>query len=131
MNNKELIEIWYHDMWNKWNKEVMSQILDPNITFRGSLGNEKMGYDGLSAYMDLIRNAFPDFHNQIELIITEGGKSFIKLRYSGTHEGEIFGLKPTNRKIEYYGCAVFSFNGRKISDVWVLGDVYGLLKQIE
>ena len=130
-NNKELIEIWYHEMWNNWNKEVMYQILDEKITFRGSLGMEKKGYEGLSEYIDFIQTAFPDFQNEIELIITEGDKSFAKLKYSGTHKGKIFGIEPTNKNIVYYGSAIFSFQNRRIIDVWVLGDIYNLIKQIQ
>jgi len=130
-SNKELIETWYHEMWNNWNKDVMPEILDDKITFRGSLGKEKNGFEGLSEYIDFIRKAFPDFQNEIELIITEGNKSFAKLKYCGTHKGEVFGIKPTNKKIEYFGSAIFSFDNGKILDVWVLGDIYGLIKQIE
>ena len=131
MTNEKLIETWYHEMWNKWNKGVMSQILDEKITFRGSLGKEKSGFDGLSEYIDFIRNAFPDFLNQIEMIITQGDKSFAKLKYSGTQKGEVFGIEPSNKRIEYFGSAIFSFKNGKIIDVWVLGDIYGLIKQIE
>ncbi len=131
MNNNRLIEIWYNEMWNNWNKDVMSQILDEKITFRGSLGNEKLGFEGLSEYIDFIRNSFPDFHNEIEFVITEGTKFFAKLKYSGTHKGDIFGIKPTDKRIEYFGCAIFSFHNKRIIDVWVLGDVYGLIKQLE
>jgi len=130
MENKRGIEIWYHEMWNKWNKAVMAEILDENITFRGSLGQIKSGFDGLSEYMDFIQNAFPDFHNQIEMILTEGNTSFAKLKYSGTQQGKIFDIEPTGRKIEYFGSAIFSFRNEKIHDVWVLGDIYGLIKQI-
>lgn len=131
MNNQGLIEKWYLEMWNEWKTDIFPEILVPEITFRGSLGQEKKGYNGLKEYMDYIKSAFPDFHNKIELIITEKNQSFAKLKYSGTHKGEIFGFKPTNRKIEYYGTAVFTFENEKIKDVWVLGDIFGLMKQLE
>lgn len=131
MNNQDLIEKWYLEMWNEWKTDIFPEILVPEITFRGSLGQEKKGYNGLNEYMDYIKSAFPDFHNEIELIITEKNQSFAKLKYSGTHKGEIFGFKPTNRKIEYYGTAVFTFENEKIKDVWVLGDIFGLMKQLE
>jgi len=118
-------------MWDEWNFDIFSEILVPEITFRGSLGQEKTGYQGLEAYMNYVRSAFPDFHNSIELIITENDKSFAQLKYSGTHKGKIFDIKPTYREIEYYGTAVFTFENEKIKDVWVLGDIYGLIKQLE
>lgn len=118
-------------MWNKWNKDIMTDILDENVSFRGSLGVEKKGFDGLSEYIDFIRDAFPDFQNEIELIITEKDTSFAKLRYTGTHKGEVFGIQPTNRKVEYSGSAIFTFKNGKIVDIWVLGDIYGLMNQLK
>ena len=71
MNNNDLIEKWYLEMWNEWKTDIFSKILVPEITFRGSLGQEKKGYKGLREYINHIKSAFPDFQNKIELIITE------------------------------------------------------------
>jgi len=128
--NVRLIEAWYHRMWNQWDKSVFAEILDPQIAFRGSLGQEKRGYAGLGEYMDGIRAAFPDFHNRIEEILSDGDKAFARLTYTGTHEGELFGIAPTHRRITYAGAAVFSFQAERIREVWVLGDVHGLLSQL-
>ena len=131
MSNRELIEQWYNEMWNKWKVDIFPEILHSEITFRGSLGHEKKGHEGLKKYMDFIKSAFPDFHNKIEQIITEGNYSFAKLKYTGTHKGKVFGIEPTNRKIIYYGTAVFTIENEKIKNVWVLGDIFGLIKQLE
>jgi steroid delta-isomerase-like uncharacterized protein len=118
-------------MWNQWDKSVFEQILAPDIVFRGSLGQEKRGYAGLSEYMDFIRTAFPDFTNRIEDVVSEGDRAFARLQYTGTHEGEIFNVAPTHRRISYAGAALFSFAKGKIREVWVLGNIYGLLRQLE
>ena len=127
---KQLIEIWYHRMWNQWDKSVFPDILAEDITFRGSLGNVVEGYSGVSGYIDYIRAAFPDFQNIIEEIIAEGDKAFARLTYTGAHQGPIFGIEPTGKKITYAGAAVFTFRDDRIADVWVLGDIYGLLRQL-
>lgn len=41
MNNIDLIEKWYLEMWNEWKIDIFSKILVPEITFRGSLRQEK------------------------------------------------------------------------------------------
>ena len=131
ISNVRLIETWYYRMWNPWDKSAFEEILTPDISFRGSLGQVKQGYAGISEYMDFIRRAFPDFTNHIEEVISEGDKAFARLSYTGTHEGEIFGIAPTQRRFTYSGAAVFSFaDERLIREVWVLGDVYRLLRQL-
>lgn len=129
--NVRLIETWYHRMWNRWDKSVLQEIICPDIAFRGSLGQVKRGYDGLSEYMDFVRAAFPDFTNHIEEIISEDDKAFVRLTYTGTYEGQIFGVAPTHKQVRYAGAAVFHFVGGRIREVWVLGDVYGLLRQLQ
>lgn len=135
--NVQLIEIWYNQMWNKWDKNIIPTILSPTITMRGSLGKVIYGHKGIETYIDYIHSLFPDFNNDIEEIISEDNKSFAKLKYTGTYKGPqtIFNYDPTNQEIEYYGAAIFTFsninNKYMIQNVWVLGDMYGLKQQIE
>lgn len=117
MENKELIKKWYYKMWNDWDMDIIPEILDDKITFRGSLRQEKRGYTGLKKYMDYIRNSFPDFRNEIQVIISEKNQSFAKLKYTGTHKGKFFGVGRTNKKIEYSRIAVFTFENGK----WMFG----------
>jgi predicted ester cyclase len=129
--NRLLIERFYLEMWNRFNKTIIPDILTDDLRFRGSLGQSKTGQAEFGEYVDFIQRAFPDFSNVIEEIISEGDKSFAKLAYSGTHRGEVFGIAPTGRFIRYAGAAVFTFRGDRIAEVWVLGDIHGLISQLE
>lgn len=53
------------------------------------------------------------------------------MKYTGTQKGVLFGIEPINQKIEYSGSAVFTFQNGKIIDVWVLGDIYGYIQQLQ
>jgi predicted ester cyclase len=126
-----LIERFYLEMWNRFDKSIVSEILTEDLRFRGSLGQSKNGHSEFGEYVDFVQRAFPDFSNEIEEIISEGDKAFAKLLYRGTHRGEIFGITPTGRPVRYAGAAVFKFRGDRISEVWVLGDIYGLISQLQ
>ena len=127
---KELVRRWYETMWNRWDEAVIDQILDPEIELRGSLGQAHHGFEGVAAYLRFVRQAFPDFHNQIEEMVEEGDQVFARLRYTGTHGGELFGIPATGRHVEYMGAALFRFRGGRIRSVWVMGDVDGLKRQL-
>ena len=133
MNSDEqlrLIGRFYNDMWNRFDKSVFGDILDPKIHFRGSLGQTKVGFDEFGEYVDYIQAFASDFHNEVLSTITERNRTFARLSYTGTHQGEVFGLAPTGKRFEYSGAAVFTFSDGLISDVWVIGDVYGLTQQL-
>jgi predicted ester cyclase len=129
--NRLLIRRFYDELWNRFDKSIFAEILTGDLRFRGSLGQEKRGLAEFGEYIDFIRRTFPDFSNEIEEIISEGDKAFARLTYRGTHYGELFGIAPTGRKIRYSGAAVFTFRSHRIAEVWVLGDIYGLIGQLE
>jgi steroid delta-isomerase-like uncharacterized protein len=129
--NRLLICRFYDELWNHFDKTIFTDILADDLRFRGSLGQEKRGLAEFAEYIDFIRRIFPDFLNEIEEIIAEGDKAFTRLTYRGTHSGELFGIAPTGRKIRYSGAAVFTFRSDRIAEVWVLGDIYGLIAQLE
>jgi predicted ester cyclase len=94
-------------MWNRFDKTIVPDILTEDLRFRGSLGQSKSGHAEFGEYVDFIQRAFPDFSNKIEEIIFEGDKAFAKLTFRGTHRGEVFGIAPTGRLIQYAGAAIF------------------------
>lgn len=128
--NKTIIRRYYDDLWNAWNLSVADELIDSEIAFRGSLAITVQGIAGFKEYVSLVRAAFPDFHNAIEELIAEGDKVVARLTYSGTHEGELFGIAPTRKRIEYSGVAIFRIAAGKVVDGWVLGDTLGLMRQL-
>lgn len=127
----DLIDRFYNDMWNSFDTSVFGEILQPEVRFRGSLGQTKVGFDELAEYVDYIQAFAPDFHNTVVETISETHRTFARLSFTGTHQGEVFGVAPTGRRFEYSGAAVFTFVDNLIAEVWVLGDIHGLLQQLE
>ncbi len=128
--NKAIIRRYYEDLWNRWDLALADELISPDITFRGSLGVAVKGLDGFKQYVNLVRAAFPDFHNTIEESIAEGDKVVARLTYSGTHRGKLWGIAPTGRQITYAGVAIFRVVQGKVQEGWVLGDTLALLRQL-
>ena len=86
-----LVKRFYDEMWNRFDTTILDDLLDPDLRFRGSLGQEVVGHAEFAEYVELIRAFAPDFHNRVDETITEGDSTFARLTYSGTHLGEVFG----------------------------------------
>jgi steroid delta-isomerase-like uncharacterized protein len=125
-----LVQRFYDEMWNRFDRGLVRELLTADVHFRGSLGREVVGHEEFCEYMEYVRAAFPDFTNVIEETVTEGDRLFARLTYRGTHRGEVFGIAPTGRRVQYAGAALFRFRAGRIAEVWVLGDVHGLLSQL-
>ncbi len=129
--HEHLVARFYDEMWNRFDKSVLTGIVSPDIRFRGSLGQTRIGIGELGEYVDFIEAFAPDFHNTVVDTISDDRRTFARLSYTGTHRGEVFGIAPTGRRFEYAGAAIFDFDDGLIREVWVLGDIYGLIRQLD
>lgn len=127
---KSLVRRYYAEIWNEWSAPALEELISPDIVFRGSIGTVVNGIAEFRQYVKRIRVAFPDFHNQIEDLIAEGEKVAVRLTYTGTHRGELFGFPATGNRITYAGIAIFEFAGSKIATGYVLGDSDSLKRQL-
>jgi steroid delta-isomerase-like uncharacterized protein len=129
-SHKELVRRYYEALWNRWDLALADELIADTIIFRGSLGISVQGREGFKEYMQAVRAAFPDFHNRIEELIAENDRVAARLTYTGTHQGELLGIAPTGRRVNYAGVALFRVVDNRIAEGWVLGDVHGLLQQL-
>lgn len=130
--NKAIIRRYYEELWNEGRKELVDELLSPEITFRGSLGPRARGVEAFKDYMDMVRGSFPDFRNTIEDLIGEGDKVVARLTHHGTHRGGdvLFGSAAIGQEISYPGISIFRLEDGRIVDVWVVGDVLSLMRQL-
>lgn len=127
---EELVRRFYAEVWNRWDDTAVNEVLHERFVFRGSLGDQVRGRDGFRRYRDKVRAAFPDFHNQIVDLVTSGDRAAARLRYSGHHQGGVLGVAATGARVVYEGAAFFTVRDGQLAEVWVLGDVDGLRRQL-
>jgi steroid delta-isomerase-like uncharacterized protein len=129
-NHRTLVQRYYDELWNRWDLGLVDRLLADDLTFRGSLGVQVQGRAGFRRYVELVRRAFPDFHNTVEDLLVDGDRVAARLTYRGTHRGALFGMAASGRVVSYGGLALFRIRDGRIADGWVLGDTLGLLRQL-
>ncbi|MFA7570585.1 MAG: ester cyclase [Sulfurimonadaceae bacterium] len=130
-SNKDLVKLYYEELWNKNKKEYIETLLDDNITFHGSLDINTVGKQEFANYMDKILTGIPNLFHGVELMVCENDYIAVRAIYNGTHKGKLFDFEPTGNRIKYNGASFFKFKEGKIVDIWVLGDLTNLYKQLQ
>jgi predicted ester cyclase len=128
---KAVVHRFYADVWNMHDKSAIPALLQPDFTFRGSLGQCKTGHAEFADYVDFVHQALGAYQCDILDLVAEGNQCFARMRFSGIHRGNFFSYKPTGKKVEWAGAALFTFRDGLVADLWVLGDVHGLLQLLE
>ena len=127
---KEIVRIFYKEMWDHANVALVPQIFHPDFTFRGSLGPRLVGHRQFIGYVEFVTGALDRYTSDILAIGEEGNQVFGKLRFHGYHRRELFGVPPTGRHVWWYGAPIFTFDGDLVRDLWVLGDIYALVGRL-
>lgn len=129
-STKTLVERFYHEVWNRADEDVAREILHADFRFRGSLGPEKRGPDGFIEYLRSVHAALADFTCIIDDLIVTGTRAAARMTFKGLHRGRLFDVEPTGREIRWSGAAFFTTDGSQIVELWVLGDVDGVKRQL-
>ncbi len=66
----------------------------------GLPGGEVHSREGRDAYNRKIREAFPDYHVEIQDVAVNGSVGMMEVKITGTHKGEFKDLPPTGREVE-------------------------------
>lgn len=128
---KNVVRVFYKDLWDKADLSLVAQIFHPDFTFRGSLGPVLVGHQQFSAYVRWLTDTLDDYTSDILELVEEGHRVSGKLRFHGVHRRTLFGEPPTNGRVWWYGAPIFTFDGPLVRDLWVLGDVYGLRSRLD
>ncbi len=89
------------------------------------------GSEGAKQFVLALRRAFPDLSATVEDQIAEGDKVAQRIRWSGTHEGEFFGVPPTGKRVTAELMEIHRIGpDGKITEHWSASDELGLLRQL-
>jgi steroid delta-isomerase-like uncharacterized protein len=128
---KELVERFYNEVWNRADESAARDILDADFRFRGSLGHERRGQDGFIEYMRSIHKALGNYVCVIEELIATDDRAAARMIFKGQHQANFLGVEATGREIKWAGAAFFRTNGKRITELWVLGDIDSIKQQLE
>jgi predicted ester cyclase len=122
---------FYEELWNVPDLSLVPDLLHPDIAFRGSLGDERVGHDQFVGYVTSVITALGDYRCDIVQLVAEPEQVAARMVFSGVHRGRFLGVDPSGVRVSWAGAAFFSFVGELIRDLWVLGDMAGLRAQLD
>jgi predicted ester cyclase len=77
------------------------------------------------------RRPFGSYTTDILAMIEEGPRVSGKMRFHSHHRRGLFGVPPSGRHVWWIGMPIFTFEHSKIRDLYLLGDVHGLIARMK
>lgn len=118
--------------FNQGNLDLIDELCSPDVVTHDPAQPEDVR--GIAAHRERMQGYFtamPDMEIQIEDIIASRDRVVTRWTVSGTNNGELEGLPPTNRAIKITGMSIDRFDAAgKIAEVWDQWDNYGFMQQL-
>jgi steroid delta-isomerase-like uncharacterized protein len=89
-----------------------------------------IGLEGIKAAVTMFKNAFPDAQVKIAFQLTEGDKVVSRYTWSGTHQGEYYGIPATGKQVNWTSTVTFRIADGRIREAWLNSDRLGLMQQL-
>jgi predicted ester cyclase len=116
-------------IWNEGDYDLADAIFHPQ-SVTPDAPELPVGPEGCKQVARVFREAFPDFHMTVEDTVAEGDLVVCRFRQTGTHEGELFGIAPTGRQVDFGEMALCQIAGGQIVSTWFQTDVLALMSQL-
>jgi predicted ester cyclase len=98
------------------------------------------GLEKYKQFLTMLLKAFPDWHEDIEDMVSEGDKVWYRFRATATHTGEYHGrlpstnkkitLAPTGKKITPTGFVAYRIVDSKIIEAWEVSNLLNIYTQL-
>jgi steroid delta-isomerase-like uncharacterized protein len=128
--NKDLIRRMEDAIFNQRNLDAIDEFFSPNYILRTAPEGTPRGLDGVRGAMAAYLAGFSDLRVAIDELIAEGDKVVARLTYSGTHDGELFGIPATGRRVSVRQFAIYRIAGGQVVEEWEVSDQLGLMQQL-
>ena len=131
--NKAIIRRLF-EAFNKHNPALLDKLMAPDFDDAPNTPFELRGLESYKKFEAMFIKGFPDYHDTIEDIITEGDKVWVLGKVTGTHTGEWNFLgttfAPTGKKITWTAVNIYRIVGGKIVERKSVRDMLDFLKQL-
>ncbi|CUU55143.1 conserved hypothetical protein, steroid delta-isomerase-related [Parafrankia irregularis] len=115
--------------------EGRTELLETFVAEDGTDGSRPQaswsnGRKGFQEHVDGLRTSVPDVRATVTDLLAEGDRVVVFWRIEGTHEGELWGVPGTGRRIEADSISLITFRDNQIVNYSVLPDRLTILRQV-
>lgn len=127
--NKAIVRRLAEEVWNEGRLDVIEEVYH-DLSVAPDVPQLPVGPAGTRFAVETFRAAFPDFHMTTEHLVADGDLVVARFRQRGTHRGELFGIPPTGREVDFEEIALLQIADGKIVATWYETDMLTLMNQL-
>jgi predicted ester cyclase len=128
--NKEIMQRLVEEYFNTGDPAITDEWLSPNFVNHNLSWGIPEDREGFEQYVQALHSAFPDLHFVVDQLIAEGQTVAAYLTATGTHQGQFWGVEPTDKNVSVSTIWIARFSEGKVSEWWSTWDWWSLMQQL-
>ena len=117
-------------LFNRGELDRVEEFVTEDFVNHEAWPGEDPGYEGFRLRLRRLRDAFPDFHMTVEDVLADGDLVAYRATVTGTHRGELLGMRPTGRGFRVQHMHFLRLRDGRASEHWACRDDLGMLQQL-
>jgi steroid delta-isomerase-like uncharacterized protein len=117
------------DLTNQHDVEAIQGLLADDMTFTNPITGAS-DKEGMRSIHSTLFKAFPDIHYGVDRMIVSGNTYVMECTLTGTHQNDLMGIPPTNRRIELPAAFVVDMRDGYVAKWNSYFDVATLMRQL-
>jgi steroid delta-isomerase-like uncharacterized protein len=106
-------------------------VLQPDVVmYHPSAPEPVRGLEAVQGFLGVFRTGMPDLSLSADDVAGDGDRVAVRWSAHGTHTAEMFGIPPTNKRLDIHGISFFRFADGKIAEDWVEENTLSVLQQL-
>jgi predicted ester cyclase/phenylpyruvate tautomerase PptA (4-oxalocrotonate tautomerase family) len=128
--NKLIMRRMIDEVWNQGNLATADELFAADHT-SPSAPQLPPGSEGVKILVKMFREAMPDYHMNIDLLVADESQVVARFTQSGTHTGgDLLGMKASGRKATWTEIGVLKIKDSKIVQSWYEVDMLSMIQQL-
>ncbi len=128
-NNKNIVRR-YQDAYNNGNFVALAEVVAADVLTPNIISGMPPGLEGAKTVHQTTLLGMPDYRTTIEDLIGEGDKVVARVRMTGTHTGNFWGIPPTGKRVNLTAIYIVRIADGKIVEHWGEENGITVLRQL-
>lgn len=121
---------FFEEVVNEGRVDVIPELLAEDFVEHETIPGAPEGRDSVAWFVAAFRSAVPDLRAEPLDVIVGDDKLVVRSVWSGTHEGDLFGMPATGKPFSMSVIDIVRFEGDMAVEHWGVSDVAGMMQQV-
>ncbi len=128
--NKALVRRYTTEVFNAHQPERAVEFMAPDAVWHGGTLGTVEGRDNIVGLLKGFIGALPDLNAVEQEMIAEGDTVMVRYLVDATHDGDLLGIAPTGRRVQWSAVDVYHVSGGQIVEEWAVDDLLAILHDV-